>query len=94
VEVLDACLERLEALNPALNAVVTLDPRARDEARELERRMAAGEDVGPLAGLPVGIKDVTEVGGAAHHVRLAALFATTCPRRTRWWCAGCAAPAR
>ncbi|HEX5727509.1 MAG TPA: amidase family protein [Longimicrobiaceae bacterium] len=63
VEVLDACLARVERLNPAINAVVTLNPRARDEARALERRIAAGEDVGPLAGLPVGIKDVTEVAG-------------------------------
>lgn len=63
VEVLDAALARVEALNPALNAVVTLDPTARDVARELERRIAAGEDVGILAGVPVGIKDVTQVGG-------------------------------
>src|SRR3954453_1279057 len=63
VEVLDACLARVERLNPAINAVVTLNPRARDEARELERRIAAGEDAGPLAGVPVGIKDVTQVGG-------------------------------
>ncbi|MFL5381733.1 MAG: amidase [Longimicrobiaceae bacterium] len=63
VEVLDACLERVEALNPSINAVVTLDPGARDAARALERRVAAGEDPGPLAGLPVGIKDVTQVGG-------------------------------
>lgn len=63
VEVLDACMERVEALNPSINAVVTLDPGARDAARALERRIAAGEEVGPLAGLPVGIKDVTQVGG-------------------------------
>ena len=63
VEVLEACLARVEALNPTLNAVVTLDPRAMDEARALERRIGAGEDVGPLAGVPVGIKDVTQVGG-------------------------------
>ncbi|MBV9774328.1 MAG: amidase, partial [Gemmatimonadetes bacterium] len=63
VEVLEACLERVERLNPTINAVVTLNPRARDEAAELERRIARGEDVGPLAGVPVGIKDVTQVGG-------------------------------
>jgi amidase len=63
VEVLDACLERVEALNPAINAVVTLDHGARDAAVALERRIAAGEEVGPLAGVPVGIKDVTQVGG-------------------------------
>jgi amidase len=63
VEVLDACMARVEQVNPRINAVVTLNPRARDEAAELERRLARGEDVGPLAGVPVGIKDVTEVGG-------------------------------
>ena len=63
VEVLDACMARVDAHNPRLNAVVTLNPRARDEAAELERRIARGEDVGALAGVPVGIKDVTEVAG-------------------------------
>ncbi|MFL5539825.1 MAG: amidase, partial [Longimicrobiaceae bacterium] len=47
VEVLDACLERVEALTPSINAVVTLDPGARDAARALERRIGAGEDPGP-----------------------------------------------
>jgi amidase len=63
VEVLDACLERVDALNPVLNAVVTLNPAVRQDALALERRIAEGEAVGPLAGVPVGIKDVTEVGG-------------------------------
>ena len=63
VEVLDACMARVEQVNPRINAVVTFNGRARDEAAALERRIAAGEDVGPLAGVPVGIKDVTEVAG-------------------------------
>ncbi|HEX2091983.1 MAG TPA: amidase family protein [Longimicrobiaceae bacterium] len=63
VEVLDACLERVERLNGVLNAVVTLNPRVREEAEALERRLARGEDPGILAGLPVGIKDVTQVAG-------------------------------
>lgn len=63
VEVLEASLARVEALNPTINAVVTPDPRAMDAARDLERRIAAGEDPGVLAGVPVGIKDVTQVGG-------------------------------
>jgi amidase len=63
VEVLDACTARVERLNGTLNAVVTPNPHARDEAQALERRIAGGEDVGILAGLPVGIKDVTQVGG-------------------------------
>ena len=63
VEVLDACLAQVERHNPAINALVTPNPRAREEAEALERRIAAGEDAGPLAGVPVGIKDVTEVAG-------------------------------
>jgi amidase len=63
VEALEGCLKQVERLNERLNAVVTLNPRVREEAEALERRVAAGEDVGPLAGVPVGIKDVTEVAG-------------------------------
>jgi amidase len=60
---IEASLELIERRNPELNAVVTLSGTALDEARTLERRDAAGEPRGPLYGLPVGIKDVTEVGG-------------------------------
>src|SRR5947208_11155825 len=63
VEVLDACLARLERYNPTLNAVVTLNEHARDDARDLERRLKRGEWPGVLCGLPVGIKDVTPVQG-------------------------------
>ncbi|OLC01872.1 MAG: hypothetical protein AUH78_09905 [Gemmatimonadetes bacterium 13_1_40CM_4_69_8] len=63
VEVVEACLERLERHNPTINAVVTLNPRALDDARDLERRLARGETPGLLCGLPVGIKDVTPVAG-------------------------------
>ncbi len=58
VEVVEAALERTSQVNPLLNALVTLNPRALDDARIL-----GGEGVGPLAGVPVGIKDVTEVAG-------------------------------
>src|SRR2546426_10608371 len=64
VEVVQACLARLERHDPVINAVVTLNPRALDDARELERRLARGEPPGPLCGLPVGVKDVTPVAGA------------------------------
>ena len=63
VEVVQAALARVEQHNPALNAVVTLNPQAMDDARALDRRIAAGENPGPLAGVPVGIKDVTQVAG-------------------------------
>src|SRR5262245_27346128 len=63
VEVIQAALERVERLNPTLNAIVTLNPAALDNARALEQRLARGESPGLLAGVPVGIKDVTEVAG-------------------------------
>jgi amidase len=54
-------LARVDQHNGALNAVVTLNPRALDDARALEARLMRGEAAGPLAGVPVGIKDVTPV---------------------------------
>lgn len=63
VSVVEAALSRIERHNGVLNAVVTLNPRAVDDARALDARIADGEDVGPLAGVPVGIKDVTPVAG-------------------------------
>lgn len=63
VELIEACLKRLEERNPELNAVCTVSPRALKEARGVQRRLDRGEEVGPLAGLPVGIKDITPVRG-------------------------------
>ena len=63
VEVLDACLEQVDRHHDRINAVVTIDESAREQAAALERRLAEGEDPGLLCGLPVGIKDVTPVGG-------------------------------
>jgi amidase len=62
-ESVDACLERVAQLNPALNAIVTMNPRAHDDAVQLDRRIRKGENPGPLCGLTVGIKDVTPVAG-------------------------------
>ncbi len=64
VELLDSCLARIEALNPRVNAVVaTCYERARDEARAAEAALVAGAELGPLHGLPVGIKDLNETAG-------------------------------
>jgi amidase len=63
VQAVDACLKRVSELNTALNAIVTPNPKALDDAAELDRRIARGEDPGPLCGLTVGIKDVTPVAG-------------------------------
>jgi aspartyl-tRNA(Asn)/glutamyl-tRNA(Gln) amidotransferase subunit A len=64
VELLESCLRRIEAVNPAVNAFVALDTdRARAAAREAEAAVMRGDHLGPLHGLPVGIKDNTEVAG-------------------------------
>jgi amidase len=63
VEVVEAALDRVTRFNGVLNAVVTLNPRALDDARVLDRSHADGQEPGLLAGVPVGIKDVTPVEG-------------------------------
>jgi amidase len=62
-DVVGASLDRVAQLNEQLNAIVTANPRALDDARALDQRLAKGEDPGLLCGLPVGIKDVTPVAG-------------------------------
>lgn len=62
-DVVRDALARVEAANGEINALVTMNPAALDEARAIDRRVAAGEAVGPLAGVPVGIKDITPVAG-------------------------------
>ena len=64
VEVLDAHLATIERLNPTLNAIVTLAAeQAREAALEAEKAVLRGDDLGPLHGLPVVIKDVTDTAG-------------------------------
>jgi amidase len=61
LEVVDACLDRVDRLNGTINAIVTLNPRARDDARALDERLARRDAPGLLCGIPAGIKDVTPV---------------------------------
>ena len=61
VEVLDAALAQYEALNPIVNAVVTpAYEQARTLARAAEQAVMRGDRLGPLHGLPIGLKDMTE----------------------------------
>jgi Asp-tRNA(Asn)/Glu-tRNA(Gln) amidotransferase A subunit family amidase len=59
VEIAEATLSRIEALNPRLNAfcLITSDIALRD-AREAEIAVVKGEPIGPLHGVPVSLKDV------------------------------------
>jgi aspartyl-tRNA(Asn)/glutamyl-tRNA(Gln) amidotransferase subunit A len=59
VEVVDAVLGRLERLDPVLHAFATVTAEdARAEARRIGQDIAAGREVGPLAGVPTGVKDL------------------------------------
>jgi aspartyl-tRNA(Asn)/glutamyl-tRNA(Gln) amidotransferase subunit A len=59
VEATRAVLDRIDRLDPAIGAYLSVFPdRALAAAQDVDRRIAAGEPVGPLAGVPVAIKDV------------------------------------
>ncbi len=58
------CLDRIDALEPRLHAWVEVDYNgALHQARELTAARQRGETLGPLAGVPVGIKDIIDVAG-------------------------------
>jgi amidase len=64
VELLRSCIERIEAVNPTLNAMVaTCYERAEAEARRADAATVKGEPLGALHGLPVGIKDLNNTEG-------------------------------
>jgi aspartyl-tRNA(Asn)/glutamyl-tRNA(Gln) amidotransferase subunit A len=64
VEIVDACLQRIEDLNPKLNAFITvLASHAREQAMTAEAEIKAGKWRGPLHGIPVGIKDFYDTAG-------------------------------
>ena len=59
VEVVEASLERIERLDPSLNAFCLVDAeRALADARASEERLRRGEPAGALDGVPVGVKDI------------------------------------
>ena len=63
VEVMRAHLARIEATNPAVNAVCTVNPRAIEEAKAAEARLAGGGMARLLEGVPFIVKDIIETKG-------------------------------
>jgi aspartyl-tRNA(Asn)/glutamyl-tRNA(Gln) amidotransferase subunit A len=64
VEVTDAVLARMEKLEPILHAFCTPTPEiAREAAKQIDKRIMANEEVGPLAGVPWGCKDLICTAG-------------------------------
>ena len=93
--VTDHALERIEALNPVLNAFVALDADdARAQAAAIDERLDAGEEVGPLAGIPIGVKDLVDATG--FHTSRGAMYTrndppaiSDCTEVARMRAAGC-----
>ncbi|MBV8462490.1 MAG: amidase, partial [Acidimicrobiales bacterium] len=73
-ELTEASLDRIQRLNPLYNAFVVVDgDRALHAAAGIDERIVAGDDPGPLAGIPLGVKDLqnaigfrTTFGSALH----------------------------
>ncbi|MCB5182743.1 amidase [Streptomyces antimicrobicus] len=64
VELVDSHLERIAEAGPRVNAVTQLlADRAREAAARTDRRRAAGEELGPLAGVPFTVKETTAIEG-------------------------------
>ena len=64
VDYLAACLDRIAAVNPKINALAAMDSaNALAEARSATVRWRAGQPKGPLDGLPIGVKDLQDTKG-------------------------------
>ena len=58
-----ACLDRIAAHNPTYNAIIFPNPAALEDARAIDQMRASGETLGPLAGIPIVVKDTMDMAG-------------------------------
>lgn len=63
VEVMQAHLDRIEAVNPKINAIVSVAEGALEAAKAAEAAVLAGEELGPLHGVPFTVKDSIDTAG-------------------------------
>ncbi len=78
VEVVQAHLDRIEAINPKINAIVQMAPGALERAREAEAAVSRQESWGPLHGVPFTVKDCVDTEGV-RTTRGSKLFADFVP---------------
>ncbi|MFH0298986.1 amidase [Bradyrhizobium sp. 31Argb] len=65
VEVVQAHLDRIGAVDPKINAIVTVADGALEAAKVAEKAIVAGEELGPLHGVPFTVKDSIDTAGVA-----------------------------
>ncbi|NOJ28352.1 MAG: Asp-tRNA(Asn)/Glu-tRNA(Gln) amidotransferase GatCAB subunit A, partial [Nitrososphaera sp.] len=56
-EYISQILERIERVEPKVNSLITINKLAVDQARVIDKKIRDGQNVGPLAGVAVGVKD-------------------------------------
>jgi len=88
LEITNLCLQRIDELQPSLNAFIrVMADEARREAEAADRELASGRDRGPLHGVPIALKDIIDVRGvpttAASRVREGHSAAADAPVVTR-----------
>ena len=84
VQVLESCLDRIDQKESAVRAWVLVDrDGALAQAQALDAELKAGHDRGPLHGIPIGVKDIIDVQGDAHLVRVRPAWAWDSLDRSR-----------
>src|SRR5262245_26541216 len=84
LEITNSCLQRIDQLQPSLNAFIrVMADEAKRDAEAADRELASGRDRGPLHGVPIAVKDIIDVRGipttAASRVREGHIAAADAP---------------